>query len=164
MILDIKFTKGDVDLVMSQFETYEELVSNLCALSDCIEDDLRKKLCEDYQISVLYYGGWLCNLYVPSLAQLFNFYQKLSEYEDNDQEIIIGYLYNIDDIPSNNMNDAFDYYFGIYDSDYEVAEDILSEYLGMNRSQINYVLDKLDCADKVVAEACYRFENRYYLK
>ena len=157
MTFDIEFVKGDVKLLISQFKTCEELVSNLCALSDCTEDDLSKKLYEDYEVHALYYGEWLCNIYAPSLTQLFNFYQDLLEYDDNDQEIIIGYLYNVDGIPDGYMNDAFDYYFGIYDSDYEAAEDILSECLSMNRSQINYVLDRLDCADRVVEEACYTF-------
>lgn len=52
-------------------------------------------------------------------------------------------------------------YFGTFSSDYEAAYAVLTEVVGMAPDQASYVLDYLDCTDKVL-EGYVRHGNKLY--
>jgi hypothetical protein len=61
------------------------------------------------------------------------------------------------------MYEALDEYFGEFESDREAAYSVLTECLDMTRTQASYVLDTLECVDKVVENSLVNYGSRYYL-
>lgn len=153
-MIDINLNDGENNFNFSEFEDYDSLLK---AILSTVEEE--KDIIRDYTISLIGYDYDIDFYRVKDLETLFNWYLDINEYEDYEKEAILAYndLYGF----STNMDKPLDELFGKYTCDYDAAYTLLTEYMDFNRDQAIYVLDRLDCVDKII-EGNFDIINEMY--
>lgn len=165
-MIDIKLSDGNLELFLSKFETYDLLKFRLMKLLDCNQDQVIDRTMEDFTIELTGSPDVYMSFDGAKIDEIFEGYKELMEFDEEDQDIILSYLdlngYNIS-LGKSAMYEALDEYFGEFESDREAAYSVLTECLDMTRTQASYVLDTLECVDKVVENSLVNYGSRYYL-
>ncbi len=165
-MIDIKLSDGNVELYLSKFETYDSLESRLMKLLDCSQDQVIDRTMEDFTIELTGNPDVCMSFDGAKIDKIFKGYRELLEFDEEDQDIILSYFclyeYNLS-LGMTCMYYAFDDYFGYFETDWEAAYSVLTELLDMNKTQAVYVLDTLECVDKVVENSLVNYGSRYYL-
>lgn len=147
-------------LNFSNYETWEDLEDRIVDILGCTKEEVLKRA---YDVHIVGFNSSLS--YTQELDKLYEGYKDLLEFDE--QDIILAYLelgqldlsYGRDVV-----FDALDAYYGRYDSDWEAAYDFLRDALGMDHTQTLYVLDTLDCVDKIIEDNFNIYNGIYFLK
>ena len=152
--MNLIFDNGKDKFSLEDYNTYEEFLEAILSTGEEEKDVIR-----DYTISLIGYDYDIDFYRVKDLETLYNWYLDINEYEDYEKEAILAYndLYGF----STNMDKPLDELFGKYTCDYDAAYTLLTDYMDFNRDQAIYVLDRLDCVDKII-EGNFDIINEMY--
>lgn len=156
-MIDINLNDGENNFNFSEFEDYNSLLKAILSTEEEEKDIIR-----DYTISLIGYDYDIDFYRVRDLETLYNWYLDINEYEDYEKEAILAYndLYGF----STNMDKPLDELFGKYTCDYDAAYTLLTEYMDFNRDQAIYVLDRLNCVDKIIEDNFDIINEMYFWK
>lgn len=160
MIDIIVYVNEISSLNFSNYDTWEDLRDEIINILGCTEEEVLKRA---YDVHIVGFNSSLS--YTQELDKLYEGYKDLLEFDE--QDIILAYfeLGQLDlSYGRDAMCDALDAYFGRYTSDWEAAYELLRDALGMTRTQALYVLDTLDCVDKIIEDSFNIYNGIYFLK
>lgn len=160
MIDIIVYVNETSSLNFSNYDTWEDLKDEIINILGCTEQEILKRA---YDVQLIGFENFLS--YTKELDKLYKGYKDLLMFEE--QDVILAYL-KLEHLNLSQgkeiMFKALDSYFGKYNSDWEVAYDLLREVMDMSHTQALYVLNDLDCVDKIIEDNFDTYNGIYFLK
>lgn len=159
MIDIIVYVNESTSLKFSDYKTWEDLKNKIIDILGCEEHEVLER---KYTIELEEFEDFISE--TNRIDRLYEGYKNLMEFED--PEVILTYimLEGEELYYKDIMFDALDAYFGKYEDPWDAAYDLLRDVLDMTRSQALYVLNDLDCVDKIIKDNFEIYNGIYFLK
>lgn len=155
-MIDIVFDNGKDVFALSQYTNYDNFIEDISLTVEKEEDifkDYTISLCGNDSYDIAFYNA-------RSVEDIFKWYWKLRDFdEQTEQDWILAYnsLYGF----TMSFDTCIDECFGEFDSNYEAAYEFLVWTKDFTPEQAQYILDYLDCTDKVI-DTTFDVYNNYY--
>lgn len=165
-MIDVKLSNGNLDLFLSNFETYDLLESKFIEIFNCTQDQVINIIINDFTIELISESDIKMSFDNSKIHDIFKWYKELMEFNEERHDVILSYLAlkeNSISLGKTAMYEALHYYFGTYDSDKDAVWWFLYSYLEMNKKQLYYILNVLNCVDSIIQTSFIKYNNHYFL-
>lgn len=145
--MNLIFDNGKDKFSLEDYDTYGEFLEAILPTVK-EKDDILK----EYTIELDYVNSSDFDINfnsAGSVETLWDWFSKVNDYDGLDQEVILAYA-SLHVVSLSEITEALDNYIGWAEDDYEMATDILYNYHDFSRDQIHYILDTLDCTEKIL--------------
>lgn len=156
--MNLIFDNGKDKFSLEDYDTYGEFLEAILPTVKEKDDILR-----EYTIELDYVNSSDFDINFNSAGSveiLWDWYTKVNDFDELDQEVILAYA-SLHVVSLSEITEALDNYIGWAEYDYEIARDILYNYHDFTRDQIHYILDTLDCTEKIL-EYTESWANHYF--
>lgn len=145
--MNLIFDNGKDKFSLRDYNTYEEFLEAILPTVKEKDDILKEYTIEldginssDFDINFNSAG---------TIETLWDWYTRVNDLDEYDQEVVLAYA-SLYVVSLSGITEAQDNYIGWAESDYEMARDILYNYHCFTEDQIHYVVDTLECTEKIL--------------
>ena len=145
--MNLIFDNGKDKFSLEDYNTYEEFLKAILPTVKEKDDILKEYTIElDYVNSSDFDVNFNS---VGTIEELWDWYIRINNLDEFDQEVILAYA-SLHEVSLSGITEAQDDYIGWAEDDYDMAKDILYSYHDFSGDQIDYVLDTLECTEKIL--------------
>ena len=145
--MNLIFDNGKDKFSLEDYNTYEEFLKAILPTVKEKDDILKEYTIEldcvnssDFDVNFNSVG---------TIEELWDWYTRVDDLDEFDQEVILAYA-SLHEVSLSGITEAQDDYIGWAEDDYDMAKDILYSYHDFSRDQIDYILDTLECTEKIL--------------
>lgn len=147
--MNLIFDNGKDKFSLKNYNTYEEFLEAILPTVKEKDDILKEYTIEldlinssDFDVNFNSAG---------TIETLWDWYTRVNDLDEFDQEVILAYA-SLHVVSLSGITEAQDNYIGWVESDYEMARDILYNHYDFNSDQVHYIVDTLDCTEKILED------------